>query len=32
MIFKRFAALAAIFLLALSLMFSTALPACADQD
>lgn len=32
MIFKRFAALAAVFLLALSLMFSTALPACADQN
>jgi len=29
---KRFAALAAVFLLALSLMLSTVLPACADQD
>lgn len=32
MMSKRFAALAAVFLLALSLMFSTALPACADQN
>ena len=32
MMSKRFAALAAVFLFVLSLMFSTALPACADQD
>lgn len=32
MMSKRFAALAAVFLLALSLMLSTVLPACADQD